>query len=382
MVTRPMAPPIYPAAVYRCENPTQAARLLNREDAGYVYSRDAHPNGDFLAAMCRDAHRLPEGIICGSGMAAESALILGLLQAGDHLVASNLLYGQTTNLLRNELPRLGITSTELDPCDLDAVEAAFAKTDHIERRGLLVETVSNPMLRVIDIARLAEIAHRHGAWLAVDNTFASPGICRPGALGADYVLESLTKIINGHSDVLLGFVGGPKEPVERIRRTAITWGFTPAPFDCWLAARGMGTLDLRLDRACANAMTIARWLQHDPRVAVTSYPGLPEHHDHQLAARQFLDGRFGHMLSVTITGGWDAATRFIEAARRIPFSPSLGDLQTTLSHPASTSHRKLPQAERMRYGIDDGTIRFSIGVERVEEIRAAIEEGLTALTVG
>ncbi len=372
IVTRPMAPPLYTAAVYQCESPAQASALLNREAPGYVYSRDAHPNGDQLAAICAHAHRVEEGIICGSGMAAESALLLGLLEAGDHLIVSNLLYGQTTNLIRNELPRLRMTSTEVDPCDLNAVDAAFQAGS----RGLLVETISNPMLRVIDIAALAEIAHKHHAWLAVDNTFASPGVCRPTENGADFVLESITKIMNGHSDVLLGFVGGSAEHVNRLRRTAITWGFTPAPFDCWLATRGLGTLDLRLERACNNALQIGQWLRSDTRVTLVSYPGLEEHPDHELCRRQFLSDRFGHMLSLNLPGGWDAATKFVAAAKRLPFSPSLGDLVTTLSHPASTSHRKLSREERAAYGIDDGTIRLSIGVEPLEEIKATIEQAL------
>ncbi len=370
-----MAPPLYTAAVYQCESPQQASALLNREQPGYVYSRDGHPNGDQLAAMCSHAHAVGDGIVCGSGMAAESALLLGMLKSGDHLVASNLLYGQTTNLLRNEMPRLGITSTEVDPCDLTAVEAAFADNS----KGLLVETISNPMLRVIDIAALAEIAHRHDAWIAVDNTFASPGVCRPAEHGADFVLESITKIMNGHSDVLLGFVGGEVERIDRLRRTAITWGFTPAPFDCWLATRGMGTLDLRLERACANALQVAWLLQRHSRVDSVCYPGLSDHPDHELCRRQFSADRFGHMLSFTIGGGWEAATKFIAAARRIPFSPSLGDLGTTLSHPASTSHRKLSPVERAGYGIDDGTLRLSVGVEPLDEVISAIDEALSAL---
>ncbi|MDA7979180.1 MAG: aminotransferase class I/II-fold pyridoxal phosphate-dependent enzyme [Pirellulales bacterium] len=375
MPTTPIAPPLYPSVVYRCDSPTQAAGLLNREAAGYVYSRDGHPNGDQLAAICCQHHAVQEGIACGSGMAALSTLLLGTLSSGDHLIASNLLYGQTTNLLRNELPKLGITSTEVDPCDIQAVEAAFANG----AKGLLVETISNPMLRVIDLAKLAEIAHGSDAWLAVDNTFASPSVCRPVEHGADFILESITKMMNGHSDVLLGFVGGNVDSLERLRKASITWGFTAAPFDCWLATRGIGTLDLRVERACANAMTIAQTLQADGRVNEVSYPGLPQHPDHELCRRQFHMGRFGHMLSFTLPGGWDAASKFIAAARCIPFSPSLGDLETTLSHPASTSHRKLSQEERLGYGIDDGTLRLSIGIEPVERIVDALEEGLTGL---
>jgi O-succinylhomoserine sulfhydrylase len=200
-------------------------------------------------------------------------------------------------------------------------------------------------------------------------------VCRPLEWGADLVWESLTKIINGHSDVNLGFLTGPADDWDRLTDVLKTWGLASSPFDCWLAARGLGTLALRVERSSANALAIARHLQSRQQVAAVHYPGLESHPHHALAARQF-SGRFGSMVTFTLPGGTAAAEQFIAAARDIPFSPSLGDLSTTLSHPESTSHRGLSPEQRAALGIEGGTIRLSVGIESPEFIRAAIDRGL------
>ena len=374
MPTEPLCSPIYQAAVYRCSDPEQADRLLGGAQEGYVYSRDRNPNSDLLAEKVRNLHGAERAVVCASGMAACAAIATAELAAGDHVVVGDQMYGRTLVLFEKELARWGVTTTRVDACDLAAVSRAIgAKT-----KLVVVETITNPLVRVVDIAALAAAAHGGGAKLVVDNTFASPALCRPLELGADYVFESLTKIMNGHSDVLLGVVCGRAAGWERVASVVATYGFSAAPFDSWLAARGIGTLALRAERASANALAAAKFLAARPECARVYYPGLPEHPDRALAAKQ-LGGRFGSMLSFTLAGGRAAAERFIGAAERIPFCPSLGDLSTTLSHPESTSHRGLTPAERAALGIEGGTIRLSVGIESAEAIVEALEQGLKAV---
>lgn len=373
-VTRPITPPIYLAAVYQCTDPTQTEAMLAGEAHGYVYSRDKHPNADVLAEKCRLLHGAEQAAICGSGMAAVSVAALALLNAGDHVVVSNQLYGRSLQLFRQEVPRLGVTSSLVDTSDLDAVRSAVRPNTKL----MVVETITNPMLRVSDIAALAEIAHRGQAVLLVDNTFAGPTIFRPLEYGADLVLESLTKIMNGHSDVLLGLICGNTAQWGRVPTVSSTWGLSANPFDCWLAARGLGTLALRVDRAASNAQTAAEYLETRSEIQRVAYPGLASHPDHALARRQF-GQQFGHMVTFHMRGGREAAEAFIRAARQIPFCPSLGDLCTTLSHPESTSHRTLDAIERGAAGISGGTIRLSVGIESPGTVIAALAEGLSGV---
>jgi cystathionine beta-lyase/cystathionine gamma-synthase len=370
--TEPLAAPIWLSSVYRCHDPQQAEALLAGTLPGHVYSREGHPNAQLLAEKCCALHGAPRGAVVASGMAALATVLLAQGQQGDHLVVSEQLYGRSHALWVDEAARLGIASTVVDTTNLKATAAAF--TDRTKL--LLVETITNPLLRVSDLSGLAEIAHARGAKLVVDNTFASPALCRPLELGADLVVESLTKILNGHSDVLLGFLCGGEEAWQRVPRVLATYGFTAAPFECWLAERGIGTLHLRIERASANALAAARFLAESPEVEAVDYPGLITHPDHALAIGQ-LGGRYGWMVTFTLRGDIATASRFIAAARRIPFCPSLGDLCTTLTHPASTSHRLLSPEARSNLGILDGTIRLSVGIESSQFVLDALAEGLS-----
>ena len=372
--TEPLSPPIYPAAVYRCDDPQQALALLSGESFGYVYSRDGHPNADLLAEKCREMHGAQRAAIAGTGMGALATAVLALLQYGDHLVVSKQLYGRSLQLFTTEWARLGVNSTVVDTCDLAATAAAFTPQSKL----LIVETITNPLLRVSDLTVLAEIAHQRGARILVDNTFAGPVVCRPLEFAADLVMESLTKSINGHSDVNLGLLCGHADCFERVPLVLSAWGLASSPFDCWLASRGVGTLALRVQRSDANALIAAKFVQQQPQVTEVHYPGLENHPDHSLACRQF-GGRFGSMVTFTIRGGTVAAEGFIRAAKRIPFCPSLGDLSTTLSHPESTSHRGLINEARASLGIFGGTIRLSVGIESPETIVDALAEGFAGV---
>lgn len=344
------------------------------EAEGYVYQRDGHPNAFLLAETCRALHGAERAAITSTGMSALSAALLALLAPGDHVLVSRHLYGKTTHLITSEAARWGVTSTVVDFSN--AAAAAQAITPRT--RLLVAETIANPLLQVADIAVLADLAHQHGAKLLVDNTFATPTLCRPLELGADLVWESLTKMMNGHSDVVLGLLCGYERDWSRVPAVVSAWGLSASPFDCWLAQRGLATLHLRAERASSNALAAARFLAEHPAVAEVHYPGLPGHPQHDLATRQF-GGRYGAMLTLRLQGGRPAADAFIRrAGERIPFCPSLGEVSTTLSHPQSTSHRGLPPDELAQLGIDGGTIRLSVGCESeayvIESLRAALGE--------
>jgi cystathionine beta-lyase/cystathionine gamma-synthase len=366
-----LAPPIFPASVYRCSSPAEADRMLAGELPGYVYQRDGHPNAAMLAEKCRLLHGADRAEVTASGMAALSLATLALLAPGDHVVVSRLLYGKSRFLLTQEAARWGVQSTLVDPTNLGEVATAMTS----KTRLVVVETIANPLLEVADVAALAEIAHARSARLLVDNTFATPIVFRPLEHGANLVLESLTKMMNGHSDVMLGLLCGRDETWERMLGVLSAWGLTASPFDCWLAFRGLTTLDVRMERACANAMRTAEFLAARPEVDQVFYPGLASHGTHGCAARQFGD-RFGSILSFRLRGGRAAADALIAAARQIPFCPSLGEASTTLSHPETTSHRGLSPEERQRLGIDGGVIRLSVGIESPEFIREALAQGL------
>jgi cystathionine beta-lyase/cystathionine gamma-synthase len=236
--------------------------------------------------------------------------------------------------------------------------------------------MSNPLLRLVDVEALARLAHERGCLLVVDNTFATPVLTRPLELGADLVMESLTKMIGGHSDVTLGAVCGRNpDHLPQLAQVMSIWGLASNPFDCWLAARGLATLPLRMRAASVNAAALADWLARQPGVTAVIYPGRPDHPDHTLAVR-LLQGGCGNMLCFELAGGREAVNRFLRLAPGVPFSPSLGNTTTTCSHPSSTSHRYVSPAEKRRQGIGDGLIRLSVGVEDLGQIQCEFAKGL------
>lgn len=366
-----MVPPLYQSSVYTLPDLDALDRISDGVDPGFIYARDAHPNARRLSDILGKWEGADWAIVTSSGMAAISAILLATCQHGDRIVASNRLYGRTTQLLGQEAPRFGLSTVFVDPSDLPAVEAALKPG----ARVLFIETMSNPMLRLADIAALAALAKARGALFVVDNTFATPILTRPLELGAEVVMESLTKMIGGHSDVTLGLLAGRGEILPQVSAASSIWGLSANPFDCWLAERGLATLPLRMKAASDNAMSLALWLEGQPGVGRVIYPGRVDHPDHQLAG-SLLQGGYGSMLCFDLADGRDAVNRFLRLAPGIPFSPSLGNTTTTLSHPASTSHRYVSPAERKRQDISDGLIRLSVGIEPLEVIQAEIRKGL------
>ncbi len=377
-VSRPLVTPIHPAVAYMSTDPDEMDAQYEGRIEGYTYAREGHPNATVLAEKIDWLEGVPQGagkgVITGSGMAALSTLFLTLLKAGDHIVAGDQLYGRCLRLLRQDLPRLGFDATLADPTDSDAIAAAIRP----ETRMILVEVVSNPTIRVADMTGIAEIAQRHGILLAVDNTFTTPRAYRPFEQGADIVIHSLTKLLAGHSDATLGYIAAKSEALNRsLYDTAVSWGMTPSPFDCWLAERGLHSFDLRFERAQANAMALADFLGDLNGIESVLYPGRCDHPDH-IRARALFGSTTGNMLSFRLAGGRATANAFLRAAGAIPFAPTLGDIATTVAHPASSSHRGLSEEARTALGITEGFIRVSVGVEEIEQLKNELGRAVAA----
>ncbi len=359
--TPPLAPPIQLSSVYEFADLDQVDAIYGGTASGHIYARDGHPNATQLAEKIARLEAGEAAVICASGMAAESAIFLAHLKAGDRVAISEGLYGRTTLLVAGELARFGVKHDLFDATRPESLRAVMTA----ETRVVFAETLSNPILRLADIVGLAAITRPLGVTLAVDHTFA-PLLCRPIAMGADVVTHSVTKSIGGHSDVTLGALVGRLDWISRTAHVASTFGLTGNPFDSWLALRGMATLAVRTDRACGNALELARRLERHPAVERVHYPGLASHPDHDLATRT-LTGGFGSIVTFDV-GGRSQADSLIRRLRHIPYAPSLGDVSTSLSHPTTSSHRSQSVEQWARQGITPGMIRLSVGIEAVDDL--------------
>jgi cystathionine gamma-synthase len=357
--SHPVVTPLSPSVVYASQTPDALDDQYEGRVSGYTYSREGHPNADVVARRLDEMEGATGGWVTGSGMAAVSAVLLGLLKTGDHVIGGNQLYGRSLRMMSEDLPRLGIETSLADPGDVEAVRAAIRP----ETRMILVEAVSNPTLAVADIDGIAALCREHELLLVVDNTFTTPKGFRPFDHGADIVLHSITKLLAGHSDVMLGYVVA-RDPAlnERLRVFSITTGLTPSPFDCWLAERGMLSFDLRFERAQSTAVILADHLATLPGVKRVLYPMRADHPD-QARAQALLKGQGCNMVSFELKGGREAANAFTRAAEGLSFAPTLGDVGTTLSHPASSSHRALTPEDRAARGLTEGFFRVSVGLE-------------------
>ena len=368
----PTAVPIYQTATFRTADPTELADVLGDRRPGYAYSRIANPTATALAEAVAEVEGAAEGFAFGTGMGAIFAALASQLSAGDQLVASNALYGSTRSLVENGLRRFGVTARYVDATDHEAVEAALSPSTRV----LYVETISNPTIVVADIARLASIAHRHGVALIVDNTFASPYLCRPAELGADLVVESATKWIGGHSDVLAGIVCGDPERMAAVRALQVDTGGIVAPFSAFLVLRGLTTLAVRMDRHSATAQALAEFLDRQRDVVVrVHYPGLPEHPQAEVARRQLRCG--GGMLAFDL-GSREAGAAFLDRLQLGERTASLGSVHTMAVHPPSTTHRQLDAAALERAGIAPGLVRVSVGLEDPDDLLGDVAGALDA----
>ena len=370
-VSRPLTPPITLASVYAFESLEQVDAVWDGRQPGYVYGRFGTPNHAMLEATLADLEGAEAALVTASGMGALSAMLLGILKPGDHLVAGRDLYGSTTALLREQAPRWGIQVSFADAAEAAAVEAACTPAT----RAIFVEAISNPLLRLADLPGLARLARGRGLALLVDSTFASPALLRPLEHGATLVHHSATKYLSGHGDVTAGVLAGAAGPIGAARSEAVRIGLNLGPFDAWLTLRGVRTLALRMERHSTNALVLARFLAGRAEVRHVHYPGLPDHPQHALA-RELLPAGFGGMLAFELRGGAAAVARFFGALRLGEFAPSFGDVTTTWSYPTRTSHRPLSPEEQAKLGIDPGLVRLSVGIEDVEDLRDALATAL------
>ena len=351
--------PIYATSTFTQEAPGK--------HKGYEYSRSGNPTRAALETCLAALEGGERGLAFASGLAATTA-VLAMLQPGDEVAAAADLYGGTYRLLERVFKPWGLVARYTD----DAAPAGFAKLITAKTKLVWIETPTNPLLQILDVAALAELAHKAGALLAVDNTFASPYLQQPIRLGADLVIHSTTKYLGGHSDVVGGAIVGRKDAIQPIAFYQNAAGGVPGPFDAFLTLRGIKTLAVRMERHCANARRLAEWLTGQAQVERVYYPGLPSHPGHELAKRQMRD--FGGMISLRLKGGAAAAQRFLTRTRLFSLAESLGGVESLVCHPATMTHASIPAEMRIARGIDDGLIRLSVGIEDAEDLQEDLRQ--------
>jgi cystathionine gamma-synthase/O-acetylhomoserine (thiol)-lyase len=369
----PTTVPIYQTATFASADADELAGVLSGEIPGYAYSRIDNPTSTALGNAVADLHGAEAGLAFATGMAAIHAALLSVLRAGDRVITGSVGYGTTRTQLRNVFERLGVEVTEVDTTDATAVEAELARRPV---RVVHVETIANPTCVVADIPALAAAAHRHGALLTVDNTFASPAVCRPLEHGADLVMESATKYLSGHSDVMAGAVVGSKDRMRAVRAALIDTGGNLGPFAAFLVLRGMATLPVRMERQARTAAALAAFLEGRPGVRRVLYPGLASHPQADVAARILDSG--GAMMAVDLEGGRAAGKAFFNALEIPERTASLGSIHTIVVHPPTSSHRALSEESLALAGITPGLLRVSIGLEDEADLVADFGQALEA----
>jgi cystathionine beta-lyase/cystathionine gamma-synthase len=372
----PKTTPIYQTSVFTFEDLNDLELYFEQPGQQYMYTRYGNPNSDELAEEVNKLEGGAGAVATSSGMSAILTAVLTYCQSGDHLLCAEEIYGGSAALLSQELTRMGIAVTYV-PSDSLYTLGDFVRAN---TKLLLAETMSNPLLQVVDLKRLAAETKRTGIKLVVDNTFATPVITKPLALGADMVIHSVTKYLSGHSDVTAGVVvSGTAEDGERSKQIMRTYGLNLSPFESWLAARGLKTLKLRMRQHCTNAQAVAEFLERHPNVRQVWYPGLAQHPQHELAQEQG-SGMFGGMLSFKLKDDApETVNAFMQALQHIPFAPSLAGVSTSISHPLRTSHRSLSLEQQQKLGITLGLIRLSVGIEETEELLADLKQALEKL---
>jgi methionine-gamma-lyase len=368
---RPNAVPIYQTATFSAGDAEELGLVATDAVAGYAYSRLDNPTTTALADATAELEGAAAGYSLASGMAAIHAAVASLVRAGDRILYPVACYGSTRSLFLRRFAPLGVRVDAVDMTDLGAVEAALAEAP---TAVLYAETVANPTIVVSDLAALAEMAHRHGATIVVDNTFASPYLCRPIELGVDIVVESATKYLAGHSDVMAGVVAGSADRIEAIRQVQIDTGATLSPLSAFLVLRGIATLAIRMERHAATALALAIWLERQPGVSRVLYPGLPSHPQRDVALRLLASG--GGMLAVDLAGGRAAGEALIDALLIPERTASLGSIHTIVAHPPSTTHRQLSAGELAATGITPGLLRVSVGLEDLDDLVADFDRAL------
>jgi methionine-gamma-lyase len=363
--------PIYQTSTFAFRNAKEGADRFAGTAPGFIYSRIGNPT---VCALEEAVSQLENGFgatATASGMGAVSTVYMALLNQGDHVVSTAGVYGPSRVLMDKHMSRFGVESTYLDTTDLDALRKAIRPNTKV----VYIESPSNPSMLVTDIAAAAAIAHEAGALLVVDNTFASPCLQKPLDLGADVALHSITKFINGHADVVGGIIVAKTEALHKqLRAMVVIMGPSMDPHQASLVSRGLKTLSIRVERAQANAMVIAQWLEKHPKVEWVSYLGLPSHPQYDLVKRQM--GGPGAMLAFEVKGGVEAGARLMDSVKLAALAVSLGGVETLICHPASMTHASMGREARLAGGVTDGLVRYAVGIEDVEDLIADLEQAL------
>ena len=366
--------PIYQTSTFAFRDAAHGAALFAGEEEGYIYTRIGNPT---IAALEDNVAELEQGcggIATSSGMGAVCTVYLALLEAGAHVVSTASVYGPSRGLMEKDFSRFGVSASYVDTSDFAQVQQALRPNTRV----VYLETPANPTMQVSDIARISDLAHAHGCLVVVDNTFASPYLQRPLELGADVVLHSVTKFINGHADVVGGIiVAREKDIYKRLRKTMINSGCNMDPHQAFLVLRGLKTLGIRVERAQQNAMEIALWLEQQPEVSKVLYIGLKSHPQHELAKRQM--SGFGSMISFELKGGMKAGRLLMDNVRVATLAVSLGGVETLIEHPASMTHASISPTDRRAAGYSDGLVRYSVGIEDVADLIADLRQALNAV---
>lgn len=370
-----LIPPVFMTATFAFEDIAQGQRRFLGEEAGYIYSRVGNPTVSVLEARLASLEGGEAALATSSGMGAITSAFWSLVQAGDAILADKTLYGCTYGYFSHGLTRLGVDARFADFTDLASLEAALTPNTKV----VYFETPANPNMRVIDIAAVSAIAHRHGAICMVDNTYCTPYLQRPIEFGADLVVHSATKYLGGHGDLIAGAVIGRKEQIEAMRFFGVKemTGANISAMDAFLVQRGLKTLELRMQRHCASAQAIAEWLEAHPAVERVHYPGLASHPQHALANSQMRLP--GGMIALELKGGYAAGVRFMDALRLVTRAVSLGDCESLAQHPASMTHSTYTPEARAAHGISEGLVRLSVGLETLDDLLADIGQALDSL---
>jgi len=366
--------PIYQTSTFAFESAQHGADCFAGASDGYIYTRISNPT---IKALENNLAALENGfgaIATGSGMGAITSVYMALLSQGSHIIGSNAVYGPSRGVLENHFSRFGVESTFVNTSDLSTIEPAIKKNTKV----LYIETPANPTLDITDIKAAADIGHKHGLIVVVDNTFSSPFLQRPLDLGADVVVHSLTKFINGHADIVGGaIITKTEELFKKIRPLMVTMGCNMDPHQAYLVIRGVKTLALRMERSVENSQIIAEYLERHPKVEWIKYPGLKSHPQHELAKKQ-MDG-FGAMICFGVKGGLNGGRILMDNVRLIGLAVSLGGVESLIEHPASMTHASLPESEKIKANITDNLVRLSIGIEDVADIQADLEQALAKI---
>ena len=373
----PTSVPIYQTATFAAGDTDELGEVLADPRTGYAYSRIANPTTVALGDAYAELAGGEAGLALASGMGAIHAALASVLRSGDRVLAPIAIYGSTRSLLLHTFGGLGIRVDFVDTTDLDAVARAL---EAAPTKVLYSETIANPTTFLADHAALSELAHRHGAHYLVDNTFASPYVCRPLELGTDLVIESATKFLGGHSDLIAGVVAGPRKLIAEVARIQIETGASLGPFEAFLVLRGILTLAVRAERHARTAAALAGWLERQASVRSVLYPGLASHPQHAIAIRQFRAGVAGGMLAFEVAGGRAAGRAIIDRLELPELTASLGSVHTMVVHPPSTSHRQSTEAELLAAGITPGLLRVSVGLEDVEDLQADLSDAIEHAT--